>query len=361
MPSDLRAESTGVAAADQTPLIEPPSVKLIVRLFVIPFLIVGAAVGVMFLISLLAGQAPSVEESINGLKSPGGNRTANLLIGPGAKQRYLYAKTLTDHMKAGMSDAERVKLTSDLIDIIKNHTQSNEGEVQHFLLLALGRAWQIDPTKSESAESASDVTASAIDSAAETLLQFAKTGELASRKAAILSMAYFRGRDRQVAAFLPVLESTVRDEKEDLDVRLAAATVLGPLGKATDTDALDALRFAMRDTDPRNAELVWASALSLAQHNQPDVAETILKLLSREELANVQVYDREADPKNPSFRKLSEAEQERILINTMLGVEHYDVPAVKAQLEKLSNSDPSQRVRAALKSKAARDMTSESR
>ena len=49
------------------------SVKLIVRLFVIPLFIVAAAVGVMFLISLLAGGTPTMEEALRNLKQPGGN------------------------------------------------------------------------------------------------------------------------------------------------------------------------------------------------------------------------------------------------------------------------------------------------
>ena len=106
MPSDVvkdagapAAESGVTAAADAAqPVVEPPSVKLLVRLFVIPLLIVAAAVGVMFLISLLAGGTPSMEEALQRLKQPGGNRTADWLIGPASKQRYMDAKTLVDKM-----------------------------------------------------------------------------------------------------------------------------------------------------------------------------------------------------------------------------------------------------------------------
>src|SRR5205814_3641787 len=115
MPSDLlAAQSTGAGAAGTEPPIEPPSVKLIVRLFLIPLIIVAAAVGVMFLIGRMAGGEPSFEEAMQRLKNPGGERTANYLIGPGAKQRYLDAKTLTDKMKAGLSEGERITLTGDL-------------------------------------------------------------------------------------------------------------------------------------------------------------------------------------------------------------------------------------------------------
>jgi len=177
-----------------------------------------------------------------------------------------------------------------------------------------------------------------------------------TRKAGLLAMVYFKGRE-EAQGFLPMLTEKVRDDREDLDVRLAAATVLGPLGSAQNKDVIDALHDAMRDSDPHDVELVWAAALSLAELDQTDVADTILKLLSRDELASVRIYDRETDPKNPSFRNLNEQEQERILINTMIGVEHYNVPAVQDQLRKLATSDPSSRVRAALKAKSPIDAT----
>src|SRR5438874_4424569 len=145
MPSDLvNAGGAGApanlgAGSAESSVGEPPSVKLIVRLFLIPLLIVAAAVGVMFLIGLLAGREPSFDEAIARLRNPGGSRTGDYLIGPGAKQRYLDAKTLTDKMKSGMSSAERIRLADELIDLLDNHVGADEGEVQHFGQLALGR------------------------------------------------------------------------------------------------------------------------------------------------------------------------------------------------------------------------------
>jgi hypothetical protein len=65
--------------------------------------------------------------------------------------------------------------------------------------------------------------------------------------------------------------------------------VLGPVATPADKDVIDALQSAVRDTDPARIELVWSAALSLAQLNQSDVAETVLKLLDRAELSKVQV------------------------------------------------------------------------
>ncbi len=342
MPSDVTSPST---EASETPIIEPPSVKLIVRLFLIPLIIVAVAVGIMFLIGLMAGQTPSFDEALTRLKSPGGQRTADWLIGPGSKQRYLDAKALVDQMKKpeGMSEAERIKISDELIDLVTNYTKPDEGEVQHFMLLALGRSWQKAPR--QGAMDSAEAVASREKTLA-TLMAFAKKPELATRKAAILAMAYLAGWEQAREAF-PLLLEKLRDEKEDLDVRLAAATVLGPLAKSSDTQVIDALRETMRDTAPEDAELVWASALSLAELNQTDSADTILKLLDRKELADLQYFDRETDPQHPVFRKLSEDEQLRILINTMIGAKNLQLPQVQQKLQDLAKNDPSPRVRAA--------------
>jgi hypothetical protein len=343
MPSDVK-KAAGVAASASEP-IEPPSVKLIVRLFLIPLVIVAIAVGVMFLIGLLAGGEPSMEDAVARLRNPGGERTADYLVGPASKQRYLDAKTLVDKMKSpqGMSEAERISLADQLIDILDNHTRPEEGEVQHFVLLALGRVWQKNPNQPAlnspaAIESRQKVVA--------TLLKYADAQELDTRKAAVLATVYLAGYNETNSLISKLIEK-LSDPKEDLDVRIAAATVLGPLGDANNQSVITALHTAMRDGDSRDIELVWSAALSLAELNQADVSDTILQLLDRNELAKFQYYDRESDPKNPSFRALSDQEQQRILINTMLGAKKLDVPAVQEKLKQLAQSDPSPRVRAA--------------
>lgn len=344
MPSDVtRTSATTASAETQAAVGEPPSVKLIVRLFVIPLLIVAAAVGVMMLISLLAGSPASFNEALARFKNPGGARTADWLIGPASKQRYLDAQTLVNEMKLGLPEPERVRLARELSDILENHTRADEGEVQHFVLLALGRVWQRDPsqppfTSAEAAESRRNVVG--------TLLRYADAKELATRKAALLATVYLAGTDEASLA-IPTLLAKLNDPREDLDVRIAAATALGPLGRPDDPRTIDALESATRDSDPHNRELVWSASLSLAQLNRQEVADTILMLLNREDLSEIEVADREEDPNNPRFRKLNEKEKERILINTMLGARNLKVDAVQQQIRKLTETDPSVRVRAA--------------
>ena len=361
MPSDVLKQAAGAPAgaggsgapgAVPEPVGEPPSVKLLVRLFVIPLIIVALAVGIMFLISLMAGGSPTMEEALDRLKRPGGNRTADLLVGPASKQRYMDAKTLVDQMKAGMVEADRVKLADGLADVLQNHTREGEGEIRHFLLLALGRVWQRDPSQPPMN---SEAAVASRHKAMGVLASYAGDPDVAARKAALLATVYLAGHPEGREA-IPLLVSKLSDQAEDLDVRLAAATALGPLASPSDANVIEALQSAMRDTNEHNAELEWSAALSLAQLGQADVAPTILKLLSREELAGLKYYDRESDPKNPAFRTLSDLEQQRILINTMIGARKLPSPEVQQQLRKLTESDPSPRVRA-----AGRDLLGDSR
>jgi hypothetical protein len=353
MPSDLKRAAQNAPPTGE-PLVEPPSVKLIVRLFVIPLVIVAAAVGVMFLIGRMAGSEPSFDEAIARLKSTsGGARTGEFLIGPGAKQRYLDAKTLTDKMKSGMDDAERVKLVDQLVDLLNNNVRADEGEVQHFVLLALGRVWQFEPRKPgetnqqfEARRIGAQSAVASREKVVQTLIRYARADNVSTRKAATLATAYLAGRD-EVKAILPILIEKLRDETEDIDVRIAAATAMGPLATPDNREAVEALEFASRDTKPEEAELVWSASLSLAQLNQAEVTPTILKLLDRNELSRMQYFDRETDPQNPMFRNLNDQEQQRILINTMIGAQHLQVPEVQAKLRELTEHDPSPRVRAA--------------
>src|SRR4051812_22366963 len=111
MPSDLKAsdspESPSApvdANAKLPPPPEPASVKLIVRLFVIPLLIAGAVIGIMVPFGWLAGGQKSIDVALADLRRPGGQRTGSWLVGPGAKQRYIDAKTIIDYLREGKLD-----------------------------------------------------------------------------------------------------------------------------------------------------------------------------------------------------------------------------------------------------------------
>ena len=349
MPSDVKGPE--LPGAPKLPLPpEPPSVKLIVRLFVIPLLIAGAVIGIMVPFGWMTGGQKSIDVAVNDLKRPGGQRTGEWLVGPGAKQRYIDAKTIIDHLRQEkLSEAERIKLGDQLIDILEHNTAAGEGDVQNILLLALGQVWmrQPDPMKPGQflTEVESPVAAEARKRLMDALLKFADSSEMGTRKAAILALAYWKGREEGQSA-VPMLVSKLQKDPE-LDVKMAAATALGPLATAENAAAIEALGQAMRDSDPHDVELVWDAACSLAQLNRPEAKDVVLRLLDRKELDGMQYYDRETDPKNPKMQALSEFEKERILINAMIAAQRYTQPEVQAAIQNLAKSDSSERVKQA--------------
>ena len=81
--------------------------------------------------------------------------------------------------------------------------------------------------------------------------------------------------------------------------------------------------------------------------NVAESKDVILMLLDRNQLKELEYYDRESDPDNPRARKLGEEEQQRILINTMQCAVKLDVAEVREKLKAIAESDPSPRVKAA--------------
>ena len=353
MPSDLKtadAESGSDPKAKLPPPPEPASVKLIVRLFVIPLLIAGAVIGIMVPFGWLTGGQKSIDVALADLRRPGGQRTGSWLVGPGAKQRYIDAKTIIDYLREGnLDEAARAKLGEQIIEILDQHTTSEEGEVQAVLLLALGQVWMRphDLKRADQLLPEKDTTqtVAARKHVLDTLLKYADDKAVSARKPAILALAYWKGREEAQAA-IPLLINKLESDPE-LDVRISAATALAQIATPDNTAAIDALGRAMRDSDPHNAELVWNAAIALAQLNRPEAKDVVLRLLDRKELDTMQYYDRETDPKNPTMQPLSEQEKERFLINAMLAAKNYSDPDIQAAIKKLATSDPSERVKQA--------------
>ena len=105
-----------------------------------------------------------------------------------------------------------------------------------------------------------------------------------------------------------------------------------------DEQALSALRFALRNTDPHEVELVWASALSLAELNQADVADTILNCsIARNSRSSNTMIERRTR-RTPPCAATQPPGAACILINTMIGARKLDVPEVQARLKQISET-----------------------
>ena len=349
------------------PLPEPPSAKMIVRLFLIPLLIAGAVVLIMTLIGALSGGYKSVYDAIDEFeKLGGGGRTADVLVGPGSKQRYIAAQYISIEMRRmaerGMSEDERIKLAERLLKALEEGTRPAEGQIQHFVILALGRVWEVDPrqpvmdspdatesrqkivnaliTPNPSKDRPAYVDAQPLGPSKEAVKEAADV-----RKAACLALGFWGGRPEAKQA-VPVLARKAKEDP-DPDVRFAAISALGPLASRADKDVVESLLGVMRNAGRNEAELVWAAAGSLAQMNVPESKDVILMLLDRNQLKQLEYYDRERDADNPQARRLEEEEQQRILINTVQCAVKLDVPEVQARIKSIAESDPAPRVRAA--------------
>jgi hypothetical protein len=102
----------------------------------------------------------------------------------------------------------------------------------------------------------------------------------------------------------------------------------------------------MRGHNPATLELVWGSALSLAELGQKDVADTILLLLDRNELSKMKCSIARRTRRTRFIGPAQRTGADRILINTMIGAAKLDVPSVREKLNWLKDNDPSMRVRA---------------
>ncbi|MFI5380629.1 MAG: HEAT repeat domain-containing protein [Tepidisphaerales bacterium] len=240
-------------------------------------------------------------------------------------------------MKQGMTAQQRIDLSRRVVEMLDRPGRGQPDAT--LLLLSLGRIWQGPPENSPGVSAARQ-------RATQCLLGQLSSPDVARRKAAALAFAFWKGNP-ETAAIAPRLIEKLPDAREDLDVRIASAVALGAIGSASDKAVIDALERARNLSDERQAELSWNAALSLARLGRPSAAGTLLKLLDRGELARLTIFDREADPRNPRPRKLSDYEIERFLINAIEASSALPDPAVLVRLRLLAQSDPSARVRTA--------------
>src|SRR5436305_15297159 len=109
MPSEVRAlavKEMGEAAQSKGRdrgagvVVEPPSVKMILRLFIIPLLIAAAVVGIMLPIAHLAGGPSSLDAAMDRIKNHGGERTMSQ-VGKEDMQRNMVTMYLVAHTQEG--------------------------------------------------------------------------------------------------------------------------------------------------------------------------------------------------------------------------------------------------------------------
>ena len=236
---------------------EPPSVKLIVRLFVIPLIIVALAVGVMFLIALMAGGTPSIEEALD---APASARAAT--APPTARragvQAALHGRQDARRPDEGRHERGRADQAGRRAGrhAREPHARRGRGDPP---LPAAGAG----PGVAARPVAAADELGGGRRVARKALGVAAGLRERQGRRDA-------QGGDRsrtvvprrvpaRCGEAIPLLVAKLADASEDLDVRLAAATVLGPLASAgrRGRDRGAAVRDAQRATRTTSS---WSGA-----------------------------------------------------------------------------------------------------
>ena len=105
-----------------------------------------------------------------------------------AELRALTLETFIDGLTTALhnSEAERIDLSKKLVELIRGgFVKPDEGDIQHFVLLALGRVWQVNPAQGKlETQSAKDARADAM----KLLLEMSNAPQPKSREAALSGM-----------------------------------------------------------------------------------------------------------------------------------------------------------------------------
>jgi hypothetical protein len=173
----------------------------------------------------------------------------------------------------------------------------------------------------------SDAAVASRGKALAVLSSYADDKDIAARKAALLATVYLAGTPKGRGDPAAGGEAVGCEGGPGRAPRRRDGA--RPAGVAGDANVIEALQSATRTGDEHDAELGWSAALSLAQLGQTDVAPTILKLLSREELSQLKYYDRESDPGQSDVPDTERLGAAAILINTMIGARKLQSPEVQ--------------------------------
>jgi HEAT repeat protein len=262
--------------------------RLIARFFLLPLLVVGAAVGIFLVFNLMTFERRSPRDYLQEVRGGAANR------------RWQAAFELSRSLP-NLPPEERAALTAETLRIFEGLSprRPDDVPVRRYLALVLGRLGE--------------------RSAVPVLLAAARDEDPDTRLYAVWAL----GRIGDPAAFETVLETS---RSEDAGARKMAAYVLGQLG---DARAIPRLRVLAED---RTADVRWNAAIALAELRDPSGLPVLRTMIDRDALA------RQA--------ALSSDQAEAAMVNALKALALLKDTGTLAQIEKLEKSDPNLRVRA---------------
>ena len=275
-------------AADDELTDEPRSAgKLIARLFLVPLLVVGAAVAIFLVFNYMTFERRGPRDYLQEVRGGTANR------------RWQAAFELSRSL-GNLSPEDRAELCTETLRVYETLSNKRPDDllVRRYLVLVLGRLGE--------------------PAAVPALLQAARADDPDTRLYAIWALGKIGGP----AGFDTVLEAS---QNEDAGQRKMAAYVLGSLG---DKRAIPRLQVL---ADDRVADVRWNAAIALGQLGDRSGLAVLHAMLDRDALA------RQAT--------LSSDQAEAAMVNAMKAlVLLHDTDSLPT-LEKIAKDDPNLRVR----------------
>ena len=262
--------------------------RLIARFFLLPLLVVGAAVGVFLVFNLMTFERRSPRDYLQEVRGGTANR------------RWQAAFELSRSLP-NLPPEERAELTSETLRIFEGLSakRPEDAAVRRYLVLVLGRLGE--------------------RAAVPALEAAAKDPDPDTRLYAIWAL----GKIGDQAAFPTVLEAS---SSEDAGARKMAAYVLGQLG---DPAAVPRLKVLAED---RIADVRWNAAIALAELGDASGLPVLRSMIDREALA------RQAE-------SLSSDQAEAAMVNALKALTLLKDASTLPEAEKLAKEDPNLRVR----------------
>jgi HEAT repeat protein len=262
--------------------------RLIARFFLLPLLVVGAAVGVFLVFNLMTFERRSPRDYLQEVRGGTANR------------RWQAAFELSRSLP-NLPPEERADLTAETLRIFEGLSgkRPDDVPVRRYLVLVLGRLGEA--------------------SALPALEAAAKDPDPDTRLYAVWAL----GKIGDKAAFPTVLEAS---HSEDAGARKMAAYVLGQLG---DPSAIPRLKVLAED---KVADVRWNAAIALAELGDTSGLPVLRSMIDRSALA------RQAP-------QLSSDQAEAAMVNALKALTLLKDAGTLPEIEKLAKDDPNLRVR----------------
>ena len=304
----------------------PPRVGLqVAQLVVIPAVIVVACIIMAVLFGMLAGAKDSIDTHLLKLRqSSGSGKLAMGLQDPRYKDRGLAAYNIATMIPKIEDPQERLRISTELIEILDEHTADHEQLLQSYLLLAIGQLGQ--------------------SGGLETIVKWLKADHPQVRQGAI--GAILSWPDRQAAkSTLSALRNCLTDQVPM--VRVAVAAAIGQLAEPGDAQTITVLRDAMESSvglEMREAK--WNAAVSLARLGDTGGSRFVASLLlDRQALGQMP-----ADETGPGTQeKMADRMADRVMLATLASATDMNDQTIWDKITQIADNDPSRPVRNAAK------------